>query len=252
VGPTGNPTNFIPPVTTNTTDPTNVVVQVTPVTTTVTNPVVSGPAVLNPAEVVVPALLRLVSGDANGVAGLPGGSFLVLGTGPLGGVRDASPSGALPSVNRLSLPGDDQHTDAATSPALFVQDGLLVGGDGVGAFINWEPILRGYRRLLEGLWRTGIEEVPAGEDEDVIFPTGQEEAGGPAAAVGDEADGEETALAFAPSDATWCSLTANRLLVPGLFILGALGVQSRDGRRGPRPGIRGPWSVVKDRGNGHY
>jgi hypothetical protein len=230
----------------------NVVVQVTPVTTTAAIPISSGPASLNPAELVVPALLRLTSGDASGVAGLPGGSLLVLSTGPLGGVRDASPSGGLATVNRLSLPGDDQRTDALTNPALFAQDSFVVGGDGVGSLINWEPILRGYHRLLEGLWKTSIEEVPAGED-DVALPAGPEGSGTPVAAVGDDGTvvvGGEAAIVFVPSDVTRCSLPANRLLLPGLFVLGALGVRDRNERRGPRSGARRPWSMVKARDKG--
>jgi hypothetical protein len=197
----------------------------------------------------VPALLRLVKGDASGLAGLPGGSLIVLSTGPLGGVRDINASEASSTVNRLSLPNDDQRTDAATTPALFVQDGFFAGGDGAGIFINWEPILRGYRRLLDGLWKASVEEVPTSEDDDATLPAGREEPDDPFSAVGDdstEADAWEDAVAYAPSDATWGTLTANRLLMPGLFVLGALGGKGRDDRRGSWSAVRDPWSAAKD------
>jgi hypothetical protein len=261
-GPTGNGTNSTP---TNTPGPINVVVQVTsgtPTGTTPMTPTAGSPVNPNPAEVVVPALLRLASGDASGIAGLPGGSLIVLSTGPLGGVYDAGSSGAASPVKRLSLPGDDQHTDTTTSPTLFVQSGLFGGDDGA-IFIDWEPLLQGYRRLLNNLWKTSVEEVPADEGGDVMLPADQEGTDDPfavaagtdgASAAGEdstEADVWETAVAYAPSDATWRSLSANHLLIPGLFVLGSLGMQSRDDRRGPRSAVRGPWSSAKDMDTGH-
>jgi hypothetical protein len=244
-GPTGSPT--APPPTTL------VVVQVTPAA-----PPEATPAVIDTGNTslaaVVPALLRLPSGDGSGLASLPGGSLIVLSTGPLGGVRGGDTSGAPAGLNRLVLPGgDDADPSSPTIPALFVRPGARDGGgDEVRNFIDWGPLLQGYRRLLDGLWRVGVEEIPAEEGGDELAPIGREAPGESlSAAFGADAsavawspdqataeDAGESAVAFAPSDGTWRSLATNRLWAPGFFALGLLGLRWREDRWVARTGVR--------------
>jgi hypothetical protein len=247
VGPTLPPTTFVVGQLTSSAPPT--------VTPAVIDPGNSGLAA------VVPAVLRLTSGDAGGLTSLPGGSLIVLSTGPLGGVRGADTPGTPAGFNRLVLPGgDDSDPTAPASPALFVKSGMIDGGgDELRDFIDWDLLLQGYRRLLDGLWRVGVEELPAEEGGDELesaspgapcepLSAAFEDAAAVVAWSSDHATtgcdhatttgGGESAVAFAPSDGTWRSLATNRLWAPGLFALGLLGVRGREDRRAARPSLR--------------
>jgi hypothetical protein len=209
----------------------------------------AAPAVVNLASpslasTVVPALLRLATGDASGLTDLPGGSLLVLSSGPLGGVRDTTASAAPAAVSRLFLSGGDEQTLDELANQVLYGESYLLGS--AGSFIDLEPLLQGFHRLLDGLWKTRVQEVPVGEGGDEMQPADQEAAADPFSvtvgtdammAVGaDSADAAvwETAVAYAPSQATWCTLAANRPLTSGFFALGLL-----SSVRGPRPVVRG-------------
>src|SRR5262249_39685507 len=113
--------------------------------------------------------------------------------------------------------------------------------DSAGSFIDWETLLQGFRRLLDDIWRTRVQEVPAGEGGNETQPADQEAAAAPfSVTVGTDAmmalgaDPVGAAVAYAPSKATWCSLAATRPLLPGFFALGLLA-----SARGSRPVDRG-------------
>lgn len=225
---------------------TPVVVQVTPATSPSATPAVIDPGNGSLAPV-VPALLRVSTGDAGGLTSLPAGSLIVLSTGPLGGVRGAETAGAPAGLGRLVLPGGgDTDPNVLASPALFERPGAR-GGGGAQDFIDWGRLLQGYHRLLEGLWRVGVEEVPVGEEEGDEVSTQEPSAFLPGALPTiafaedgpSDADAGEAAIAFAPSDGTWRSLTANRLAAPGWFALGLIGLWGREDPPGVRQGPRG-------------
>jgi hypothetical protein len=204
-------------------------------------PTSSSPVSLNATDTIVPALLRLVTGEGSLFAGLPSGSLTAFSTGPLGGVRDTSATGVSATLPRLVGPeAGDLYTEATLNPVGLVTDRFFLASDDADSLINWEPLLRGYRQLLESLWRTSIEELPADEDDEVSTPLDQEVLADPLAmpaGASSETEARAEVMAFAPSDETWHSLAASQLLLPGLFLMGALIAKGRDDQHGPQVGV---------------